>query len=76
MTKTYKVKNGCKMCKSPTYYYPVKLLLESTEEIDIEEYIKNDPTYRRVVSITCSGETPWSTIHTMDYVFPIDFEKI
>jgi len=69
-TSTWRAKDGCRKCKSPVYYYPVSLLLESVtfNEAPID-------TSERIVSCTCTGETDNSK-HTLDYTFTKDFEKI
>ena len=37
MTKTFKVSNGCKKCGNDIYYYPAKLVLENSTEMDLTE---------------------------------------
>lgn len=69
-TQTYRVKEGCKKCKSPVYYYPVKLLLETREYTP-----KTEKT--RIVTVQCTGELDeQGRKHTYDYVFTDDFEQI
>ena len=67
-TSTYKTE--CRKCKSPVYYYPAKLLLES-----IKLYETPDVTSKRIVDCTCTGETD-SGKHTLSYSFPDDFKKV
>ncbi len=69
-TSTWKVKDGCRRCKSPAYYYPAKLLLESQSSRELTANSAN-----RNVSVSCTGENDGSK-HTLDYIFPTDFEKI
>ena len=69
-TSTYRVKGGCRKCKSPVYYYPAKLLLESVSFKETPDDLR-----KGVKSCTCSGETE-SSKHTLDYSFPDDFEKV
>jgi hypothetical protein len=68
-TSTWRVKDGCRKCKSPVYYYPAKLLLESKSSVE-----PPDDTSKRIVSCTCTGENENSK-HTLDYLFPTDFVK-
>jgi hypothetical protein len=69
-TSTWRVKEGCRKCKSPAYYYPAKLLLEVTGFREAP-----DETSKRTISCTCTGEND-NVKHTLDYSFPSEFEKI
>jgi hypothetical protein len=65
MTKTFKVSNGCKKCGNDIYYYPAKLVLENSTEMDLTE--------KRLITLTCSdGEIK----HTSDYEFPKQFIEV
>ena len=70
MTKTSTWTTECKKCKSPVYYYPAKLLLESKSISDSPEDLRP-----RIVDCTCTGEND-SIKHTLSYSFPKDFTKI
>lgn len=69
MAKTSTYKTECKKCKSPVYYYPAKLLLESVRaEVP-------DDLRKRIVDCTCTGESE-NGKHTISYSFPDDFVKV
>ena len=70
MAKTSTWKAECRKCKSPVYYYPAKLLLESTGATEPPEDLS-----KRVVDCACTGEVD-DTKHTLSYTFPTDFVKI
>ena len=70
MAKTSTWKTNCRKCKSPVFYYPAKLLLESKNFGDTP-----DNTRRRIVDCTCTGEDEQGK-HTLSYTFPDDFKKI
>jgi hypothetical protein len=70
MPKTSTWKTECRKCKSPVYYYPAKLLLESTDENNAPVNLK-----RRVVDCPCTGEMD-DAKHTLSYTFPDDFKEI
>jgi len=70
MAKTSTWKAVCKNCKSPVYYYPAKLLLESRSFSEPPEDLR-----KRIVDCTCTGETDKGK-HTLSYSFPQEFEKI
>ena len=70
VTSTWRVKDGCRKCKSPVYYYPAKLVLEFK---GLNELLTTDKV--RIVSCSCTGENENSK-HLLDYKFPNDFEKI
>jgi hypothetical protein len=63
---TLKVKNGCRKCGNDLYYYPAKLVLETTKEIVIGKD-------KRIISLCCSDG---NIKHTLEYVFPEEFETI
>jgi RNase P subunit RPR2 len=59
-------KTKCRKCNEFVYYYPAKLVMETTHD-----YVEN--MNKRVVSLTCcSCENKLS----IDYEFPKDFVKI
>jgi hypothetical protein len=68
MPKTEEYFTECTKCKSPVYYYPVKLLLET----DLIKADTKDQT-KRTVSCTCTGEIG-GVKHTLNYVFPDNFK--
>lgn len=70
MTKTSTWKTLCRKCKSPVYYYPAKLLLESKSLSNTPDDMR-----KRVVDCTCTGEQE-NVKHTLSYNFPVDFEKV
>jgi|GEM_PF-3016955 hypothetical protein len=59
----------CRECKSPVYYYPAKLLLESRTFQEPPE----DLTPKLVVC-SCTGEKG-GVKHTLKYSFPSEFKK-
>jgi hypothetical protein len=67
-TKTYMA--VCKKCQSPVYYYPAKLLLESSRLTETPDDLRE-----REVVCTCTGEND-NGKHTLSYSFPKDFTKI
>jgi hypothetical protein len=70
MAKTSTWKAECRKCKSPVYYYPAKLLLESKSFSEPPEDLS-----KRIVDCTCTGETDTGK-HTLSYSFPEDFKKV
>ena len=63
----WKVKKGCRTCKSPTFYRQTDIPLIRFEELSI-----NKPKNRDIYC-TCSGEIG-NVKHTLNYSFPTDFE--
>jgi hypothetical protein len=70
MARTSTWKTECKKCKSPVYYYPAKLLLESVSSKEVSDDLR-----KRIVDCTCTGETE-NGKHTLTYLFPDDFRRI
>jgi hypothetical protein len=70
MPKTSTYKAICRKCNSPVYYYPAKLLLETSSPSQAQ-----DETNKRIVDCTCTGEEQ-GVKHTLSYNFPEDFIKL
>ena len=70
MTNTSTWKTLCRKCKSPVFYFPAKLLLESKGFSNTPDEMRT-----RVVTCTCTGEEE-NIKHTLSYNFPADFEKV
>lgn len=70
MAKTSTWRSVCRKCKSPVYYYPSKLLLESRSYTEPPEDLRV-----RIVDCSCTGENE-NTKHTLSYSFPTDFSKV
>lgn len=70
MTNTSTWKTLCRKCKSPVFYYPAKLVLETRNSDK-----NSDDMSKRIVDCTCSGEEE-NTKHTLSYNFPDDFKKV
>ena len=68
MAKTEEYLTVCTLCKSPVYYYPVKVLLG----LDLEKVGADNSV--RTVSATCTGEIG-GIKHTLNYKFPDSFKK-
>lgn len=68
--KTFKAE--CTICKSPVYYYPVKLLLQIKSFAS--KHSENIDMTVKQVSCTCTGEIG-GTKHTSDFTFPTDFKN-
>lgn len=60
MTTTWK--SSCTLCRNDIFYYPVKILLETTKNYNL------DLDKNRIVSITCDYCNK-----TLDYEFPVMF---
>jgi len=64
LTETWQTQ--CRMCGEPLYYYPAKLVLESTTQPPI------NMNEKRILHLTCTNP---DCKHIVSFEFPLEFKK-